>query len=231
MKKALIIQSTSGTFIEYPEWWADEIILKLREYMQSDDQSSRIYSYPSFQTLNITHWKAREISNMFFKTVDNNKYKILNIQSIENPKLWEQYSNEREILRKEIGSEKLNERALFHGTNFSVIKTLVVVGFMRDFSSTHEYGYGSYFARDARYSVVYCQRYCGDGVQRMLVCSVLCGESTVGKKKFTLKSWPTKNNSKIMFDSLVEKKLNPGIFVIHKDRRIYPMFVISFKGK
>jgi hypothetical protein len=45
------------------------------------------------------------------------------------------------------------ERRLFHGTGFEHIDTIIAQGFLRDYNDVSLYGKGTYFARDALYSV------------------------------------------------------------------------------
>ena len=64
----------------------------------------------------------------------------------------------------------------------------------------------------------------------MFLCKVICGESCYGNSKYELKSWPKKaHGSGLIYDSLVDNTYNPSIFVIHEDKRAYPMFVIQFE--
>ncbi len=63
----------------------------------------------------------------------------------------------------------------------------------------------------------------------MFACRVICGESYVGNDSYSLKSWPKKDGGTgLIYDTLVDSKMNPSIFVIHDDVRAYPMFVITF---
>eukprot|EP00483_Globobulimina_turgida_P006701 UN06711 len=102
-------------------------------------------------------------------------------------------------------------------------------GFRKEFNSHSRYGAGTYFARDAQFSIQYSSR--KNGVYKMFQCKVVCGQSYIGKKQYTLTKWPKKQNaSGLICDSLVDKH-DPSIFVIHEDVRAYPMFVIHFIKK
>ena len=65
-----------------------------------------------------------------------------------------------------------------------------------------------------------------EGIKRMMLCMVLCGESIVGNHKYIATNWPTKQNGDL-FDSLKSQK--EDIYVIKKDNRMYPMYLITFK--
>ena len=166
----------------------------------------------------------------FFETMDNEDFEIMKIEAVQNQMLYDKYWNERESMIKLIGENCLNERDLFHGTgNEEVMKLIETEGFRKEFNKTSKYGKGTYFARDAKYSMNYSSRNY-NGVMKMFQCKVICGESIIGDSSYDLKNWPKKDNG-LIYDTLVDDEWNKSIFVIHENVRAYPMFVIHFKRK
>eukprot|EP01083_Nonionella_stella_P244957 852063_1 len=139
--------------------------------------------------------------------------------------LFDKHWNEKQSMIKAIGNDKLNVRHVFHGTKSEQVMTFVQKeGFRKEFNRAAAYGFGTYLARDARYSVGYSS--CVNGVYKMFQCMAICGESHPGGN-YPLNAWP-KKGSGLIYDSLADNVANPSILVIHNDVRIYPMFVIHF---
>eukprot|EP00658_Telonema_sp_P-2_P030328 TRINITY_DN22924_c0_g1_i4.p2 TRINITY_DN22924_c0_g1~~TRINITY_DN22924_c0_g1_i4.p2 ORF type:complete len:111 (-),score=22.42 TRINITY_DN22924_c0_g1_i4:704-1036(-) len=96
-----------------------------------------------------------------------------------------------------------NERHLFHGTQESHLESITRHGFLRDFNAKSAYGKGSYFARDASYSIA--ERYTppnGFFSCVMLVTKVLLGESCRGRSNMTIPA--EKPNGLGLFESMVD---------------------------
>ena len=92
------------------------------------------------------------------------------------------------------------------------------------------YGKGSYFAKDAVYSVN--DRYCpldGAGVRYIYYCRVLTGQYTVGKDDMIVPPPRDPQNPLIRFDSTVDKIKSPSLFVTYYDTQAYPEYLVSFR--
>ena len=62
----------------------------------------------------------------------------------------------------------------------------------------------------------------------MYLCRVLTGDYTLGKKGMDL--LPNKDPySTDIFNSLVDNKDNPNMFIIFHDHQAYPEYLITFK--
>ena len=61
----------------------------------------------------------------------------------------------------------------------------------------------------------------------MFVCQVIIGEYTVGKAK--MNTAPRLEGSSEVFDTLVENKDKPTIFVALTDAQAYPEYLLTFK--
>lgn len=80
------------------------------------------------------------------------------------------------------------------------------------------YGHGSYFARDASYSVKYGK--C------IFYSYVLTGDYCQGQA--LMKDVPIKSNeSALKYDSVVNNISDPSIFVVFSDNHAYPAYLIN----
>eukprot|EP00485_Elphidium_margaritaceum_P015625 CAMPEP_0202731254 /NCGR_PEP_ID=MMETSP1385-20130828/187054_1 /ASSEMBLY_ACC=CAM_ASM_000861 /TAXON_ID=933848 /ORGANISM="Elphidium margaritaceum" /LENGTH=1201 /DNA_ID=CAMNT_0049397547 /DNA_START=241 /DNA_END=3846 /DNA_ORIENTATION=- len=223
-RRTKIERKLNGT--EYPEWWNQEGIIEGTEPGSTSDHT---YAKPKLETLDMTKSPAKDVIQRFNQTgmSARRQFRVIKVESVENQMLFDQYSNIRSIIQKRVGKDNLNERDLFHGTkDENVMSTVQQEGFRKEFNQTAAYGKGTYFARDASYSVSFSA--CNDsGVYKMFQCKVICGQSHIGNRNFELKSWPKKADG-FIYDSLVNNVANPSIYVIHDDARVYPMFVIHF---
>ena len=218
--------------VKYPEWWNMDGLA----FGDGDNNNNNIepgasatYAKPRLVTKSLTRHPASSVVAAFNKTAKT--YVVTKVESIENQMLYDAFWGARSKMIKLIGDNKLNERELWHGTgNENVMKLVEQEGFRKEFNRNAMYGKGTYFARDASYSVGYSS--CNNGVYKMFQCKVLTGEMHPGNGGYELNSWPKKKSGQgLIYDSLVDNKSNPSIFVIHDDVRAYPMFVVTFKKK
>ena len=211
--------------IKYPEWWNMNDVNLDKELSGIDPK----YAVPKLVELNQNTMPAEEIIVNFKKTCPSKT--VLKVFSIENQMLYDSYWNARRKLIELIGKEKLNERDVFHGSRqANVMGMIQKEGFRKEFNKSAASGKGTYFARDASYSVnggYCCQK---DGVYQIFQCRVMMGESHQGSSSYELTNWPKKDGGKgLIYDSLVNRMKDPTVFVIHENVRAYPMFVIHFK--
>ena len=206
--------------IKYPSFWNDKYI-----------SNKRNYAKPRLINLRINGKIYNRVKGKFFETVNEENYEIIKIEGVQNQMLYDKYWNERQSMIKLIGENKLNECSLFHGTGSeNVMKLIETEGFRKEFNKTSKYGKGTYFARDASYSLNYSAKNSLNGVYTMFACKVICGESIIGDSSYELKNWPKKENG-LIYDSLVDNEWDKSIYVIHQNVRAYPMFVIHFKRR
>ena len=92
------------------------------------------------------------------------------------------------------------------------------------------WGYGSYFARDASYSVHagYCEDCRDDDQNRMvLLCLVECGLSCVGEEHMKVMPKTHPERKLLPYMSYVDYASNPEIFVVD-GQQAYPAYIIHF---
>ena len=212
--------------VEYPPFW------------QSDDEKKEIdKDYGKVHMIDLLSVASDDalaaivqVVNRFYQSVDENNWEIIKVEAIQNQRLYDKYWNERVSMIKLMGSDMLNELDLFHGTGSEhVMMSISKEGFRKEFNIKGVYGKGTYFARNAKYSIDYSHKGY-DAIYKMFCCRVMCGESTMGSKHYELKDWPKKPDG-LIYDSLVNNINDPSIYVIHENIRAYPMFIIHFRKK
>ena len=76
------------------------------------------------------------VESQFNKTMDKGKSykKIVSVQRIQNPILYQQYMTRKKEMDKRNRSGYQNERWLFHGTTFDALDHINAQGFNRSFA-------------------------------------------------------------------------------------------------
>merc|ERR1719272_317793 len=157
---------------------------------------------------------------------------ITKIEKVHHPALLASYTTYRDVMVAPSNNGNPNELRLFHGTDATTIKKVTSGSnqcFDRAYSTTHRYGKGVYFARDARYSASTSYSTCDDdGKQRMILCSVAVGASTRGTKGMLAPPERCSETS-MLYDSTVDDTSNPAIYVVYNDAAAYPDYIITFE--
>ena len=83
-----------------------------------------------------------------------------------------------------------------------------------------------YFARDASYSINYTGGASGGGA--MYLARVLVGEYCQGRPGILQPEPKDKRRIDILYDSVVDRTLNPTVFVVFNDAQCYPEYIIRF---
>ncbi|NXA41877.1 PAR12 polymerase, partial [Eudromia elegans] len=165
------------------------------------------------------------IQKMFEKTMK--RHSVHRISRIQNPSLWKVFQWQKEQMKKENGGKEVEERLLFHGAMIPFLETICNHNFDWRICGSNgtTYGKGIYFARDASYSHEYCQPAMK---LAMFVARVLVGDFVEGNASYVRP--PSKSANMLRFyDSCVDNKLNPSIFVVFEKKQIYPEYLIEYK--
>ena len=126
----------------------------------------------------------------------------------------------------------INEKWMWHGCDRASVQSIFRNGFMEQFNHTSMYGKGSYFARDATYSLndnfskVTTETIKGVRYYRkcILYCRVLAGNTTPGGNGSTiLPKW----KGDVLFNSFCDQPRDPSIVVV-KDGYAYPAYALEF---
>lgn len=115
--------------------------------------------------------------------------------------------------------QKKEEMLLFHATSRAHVNSICMKNFDWTTHETHEtiYGKGNYFAKEAIYSHKNCSY---DSRNIMFVARVLVGEFIEGHMLY--------RRPPVHYDSCVDTRFNPSVFVIFDKDQIYPEYVIEY---
>ncbi|XP_023592670.1 zinc finger CCCH-type antiviral protein 1 isoform X2 [Trichechus manatus latirostris] len=159
------------------------------------------------------------ISESFKASMKN--FKIEKIKKIHNPKLLDAFQ------RKKSKMKNPNERILFSAANRSHVDSICAYNFDWTLHGTHDtrYGRGNYFTKEAIYSHKNCL--CDDKNIVMFVARVLVGDFTEGNMTYT---HPPRRfcDPETRYDSCVDTRLNPSVFIIFQKDQMYPEYVIEY---
>ncbi|XP_040201325.1 protein mono-ADP-ribosyltransferase PARP12-like [Rana temporaria] len=164
---------------------------------------------------------------MFSKTVSNHTVK--NVWRVENSNLWMLYNRQKDQMKKKLANT-VDEHRLFHGTNPADIDVICSQNFDQKICGTNgiAYGLGSYFARDASYSHKYSIP-TSAGTRTMFLAHVLVGDFTEGNP--TLLCPPQKYGSSQRYDSCVDNKNNPSVYVVFEKDQVYPTYILEYEER
>uniref|UniRef100_A0A3Q1EM86 Poly [ADP-ribose] polymerase n=1 Tax=Acanthochromis polyacanthus TaxID=80966 RepID=A0A3Q1EM86_9TELE len=178
-------------------------------------------------TINAGTSEHTEILNLFKASCNR---AVTKIERIQNPPLWKSLQIKKRDMEVRNGHQN-NERRLFHGTCETTVTTINELGFNRSYAGKNAacYGNGTYFAVSANYSAhdTYSKPN-QKGEKFMYLCRVLTGDFTVGQQNMIVP--PSKGAVSVQkYDSVVDKMVNPSMFVIFHDSQAYPEYLITFK--
>ncbi|XP_067658842.1 uncharacterized protein [Haliotis asinina] len=173
-----------------------------------------------------------QVKRRFYASVPQSQYHITAIYQVQNPTMWDKHLSHKRsmehIAEREGLTLPINEQQLFHGTDSEeVVRGICVNGF--DFRVSGKngtvYGKGAYFARDASYSNNYTNI---RGKKYMFQAKVLVGQYTKGTADMTR---PPPRAGHELYDSCVNDKNQPTIFVTFDQNQSYPEFLIEYEDK
>src|SRR5215469_15545438 len=127
---------------------------------------------------------------------------------------------------KGVADASVNEMRLFHGTKQTYVDAITQQGFdwrLSGLTTGMLYGRGSYFHKNAYYSKNYTD------CKTLILVKILVGEYTEGSA--TTVRPPAKDPAKPhenFYDSCVNSKSNPEIFVIFSESQTYPEYLIEY---
>uniref|UniRef100_UPI00398F1251 protein mono-ADP-ribosyltransferase PARP14-like n=1 Tax=Pristiophorus japonicus TaxID=55135 RepID=UPI00398F1251 len=173
-----------------------------------------------------------KVAKKFRLSCQNVFVDIIEVERIQNRKLWQSYSVKKETVQRK--NPGLNiEQILYHGTTKEISQKVNKTGFNRNFCGRNAtaYGKGTYFALNASYS---CDtKYSNpdsDGCKYIYQAQVITGKKCLGTHDMLE---PTAVNPQTdladLCDCAVDNLSHPTIFVIFCDDGIYPEYLITFK--
>nr|XP_045016332.1 zinc finger CCCH-type antiviral protein 1 [Jaculus jaculus] len=180
-------------------------------FLPQRDDSSSSSAYRLLE-LNSQHVEYIKISECFKASMKN--FKIEKIKRIWNPRLLEAFQRRKEKMQKK------DEVLLFHAASRAHVYSICVDNFDWTIHENHEtkYGKGNYFAKEAFYSHKNCPYDSRNII--MFVARVLVGDFIEGHMLY--------RRPPVQYDSCVDTRLNPSVFVIFEKDQIYPEYLIEY---
>ncbi|XP_070280100.1 zinc finger CCCH-type antiviral protein 1 [Myotis yumanensis] len=139
--------------------------------------------------------------------------KIEKIKKLKNPQLLDTFQRRKMEM-------KVTEKYLFCATHRAYVDSICANNFDWTLHGTSEgtYGKGNYFTKDA---IIAHKNFQSDPKNIvMFFARVLVGDVIEGKRSYESPPPP--------YDSCVDSRLNPSIFVIFQKNQIYPEYVIEY---
>jgi len=169
---------------------------------------------------------------MLSQTAELRSLRLAAIYCIQNEDAFELYQAQRKAMLRRLG-QNANESWLWHGTSLASIQPILSNGFLRDFNRRGAFGSGSYFARQASYSLQpQYSKVEPSGEHYLLLCRVLVGEACVGRQDMDSplqKPGASGELYESMVDRLPAEAAKIVVLGAGSDRRAYPEFVLKFQ--
>uniref|UniRef100_M3ZKK2 Poly [ADP-ribose] polymerase n=1 Tax=Xiphophorus maculatus TaxID=8083 RepID=M3ZKK2_XIPMA len=157
---------------------------------------------------------------------------IVSITRIQNLDLWEMYCRKTKQLMRLQGTNSIQERWLFHGTDSENIASICTNNFDLWLAGQHGklYGKGIYFTTCAFYANTYSsiRRAPTNGklTKVIFLARVMVGKSKLGEFYF---SKPDHGSLENFHDSCVDDLDDPMIFITFDPNQIYPEYLIEYE--
>ena len=217
--------------------YISEAILQILSAMDQTFQINAEVGFPVPE-----EWEVPQEENIVVKSVQKgsaewchveNKWKetmsqpIKKIERIQNKWQWNHYClSQRRIKDKNNGQD--NELWLFHGTRYNKPSDIYTSekGFDFRFSHAGLWGNGSYFAKNASYSLKYAFNLDKNNKQ-MFFARVITGISIKMSQDKTLRMPPCKCDGD-RYDSVKGYVSGSDIYVVYEHDKSYPAYLITF---
>ncbi|KAM4712364.1 protein mono-ADP-ribosyltransferase PARP11-like [Anableps anableps] len=157
---------------------------------------------------------------------------IISIVRVQNLDLWEMYCRKKKQLMRLQGTNNIQERRLFHGTDTENIASICKYNFDLRIAGQHGalFGKGIYFTSRAFYADIYSPIRISptDGrlTKVIFLAQVMVGKSKPGQFHFCK---PDNGSLENFHDSCVDDLDDPMIFVMFDPNQIYPEYLIEYE--
>jgi len=201
-----------------PQKYSKEIFQYPSSWIQFDDDSSLILSQVETNSA-----EYAQVSQKFYHSCSSACYIVKKISRVQNIDRFKEYQLYRTELVKALGKNGINEKKLFHGTDYQAADSICKDGFdwRRCGKNGTVYGKGTYFALNSKYSASGYSTPNSSGECKMFLASVLLGNYAQGSPKLSVP--PTG------FHSLVDSVSSPTIFVVFERKQSYPEYLITYR--
>jgi HEPN domain-containing protein len=179
----------------------------------------------------------KKIADLFKKTLPN--VKIHCIERIQNRELWTKYKDRRREIERDADLRIVDEIMLFHGTRGTCPEMIYgsETGFDMRFSHDGLWGYGNYFAVNAKYSLHFAYNK-GNNQLQMFVARVSPGASkNHGHNQVRYKVPPERETTGLHLPGQVRRRYNSvnaftngsEIYITYEHHLAYPEYLITFQ--
>lgn len=174
------------------------------------------------------------------KRMKGGSYVVTKVERIQSSELWDCYVAKRDALIARnteysnylVANKDLTKQErqwLFHGTSSASATKIARHGFNRSFAGRSHgtaYGRGAYFATKAPLAIKYMRGFKEDHGFRLLLCRVVVGDWCKGNPE-QLAPDTKPGHKDLLFDSTVDRDVDPRIFVIYHDSQVYPEYAVT----
>ncbi|XP_037691990.1 zinc finger CCCH-type antiviral protein 1 [Choloepus didactylus] len=230
-----IASKTQKDVIRRPKFVSSEDVEQIKKgadqlaQTPSDALTSKFHPQWDHHYLPINGYELSEINDQTteyaaisarFKASMKN-FKIEKIKKIQNPELLQTFEKKKSKMK--LSCEKL----LFFATYRAHLEYICANNFDWTYHGPFEtkYGKGNYFTKDA----ICSHKSCGHEAKNiaMFVARVLVGDFIEGNMTYIRPPYKL-DGQRTLYDSCVDVRSNPSIFVIFQKDQIYPAYVIEY---
>jgi hypothetical protein len=123
--------------------------------------------------------------------------------------------------KRQMGPHANERKGLFHGTKEDAVYAVLEEGYRKECNKRSSFGHGTYFARDASYSLSGYAPPTNNADQYLLVNDVLVG--SMGHRNGGRRASP-------LADTTVDSTLHPTIFCVHQNDRAIPRYLVHMNA-
>eukprot|EP00808_Paulinella_micropora_P027576 g38767.t1 len=204
--------SSSGPeAIPYPDYWLSQ---------QSCPSNHRVGLSP-------TTVQYKQVAARFLQELPNSK--IHSIESIQHYNLFSLYDGIRQLWASNIGSDKLNDQILYHGTpTLDSVNSIIFHGFKHHYTRVHKHGIGVYFGTKVSVAHTYTKEN-GPSKHRFIVVGRVVVGRSVENSDSNAKGIPIPGSkTSELYESFVDSKTNTEIVVVLHSYQAYPEFLVTY---
>lgn len=206
------------------DWSSDEFRSILAQIQQSTGPSVQGGAMAHSQGAAMGHASARAHNQLWYThqhtppvPPGSHAPTVVNVFRCHNPTMEQAYTAQK----RQMGQHANERKGLFHGTKEDAVYAVLEEGYRKECNKRSGFGHGTYFARDARYSLSGYAPPTDNADQYLLVNDVLVG--SMGHKNGGRRVSP-------LVDTTVDSTLHPTIFCVHQNDRAIPRYLVHMNA-
>lgn len=142
---------------------------------------------------------------------------VVNVFRCHNPTMEQAYTAQK----RQMGQHANERKGLFHGTKEDAVYAVLEEGYRKECNKRSGFGHGTYFARDASYSLAGYAPPTHNADQYLLVNDVLVG--SMDHRNGGRRASP-------LADTTVDATSHPTIFCVHQNDRAIPRYLVHMNA-